>query len=438
MDLEYRFPLELWLKFYPYDFRPLQEELDDHLERLYFWSSPQIAPHVHRCSVTRSLKNLSGSVQGWQQPDDDGSAAGPHLLMYTFFKCFLNFTGLERFYANNVQFSHTGIANLCTLPALTHVEFFQCTVAPGEHIDPHSLTLRVATFSTYYDMNDLWVSLVSPETIRELVCSNLLPMVKPGGPPFPNVHALTLLEGSPMQLSILTRFPGVRLFSIDYERDLDTLTAEEASSLFPVLEEYCGPGKSLHIFVQRTTLTRINIIDTCIFRDLMTELHGITALPKITSLTAWLYTSSNTSSAFFFGKPQLDTLFTLKLTLWPEDEEDGEFTPEHPGLIKALISSVLLPTTLEHLSLEWSFDCAYHANPVPPSSAETLDFADLRDTLLAKCSALTYISLDGHHFFFLLWSAPSAWEATAHNHEDAKVVRAQKYAHLNAELRKRY
>ncbi|KAJ7893776.1 hypothetical protein B0H13DRAFT_1886192 [Mycena leptocephala] len=195
-------------------------------------------------------------------------------------------------------------------------------------------------------MNDLWVSLVSPETIRELVCPNLLPMVKPGGPPFPNVHTLTLLEGAPMQLSILTRLPGVRLFSIDYERDLDTLTAEEASSLFPVLEDTLASSKC--------------------------------SLPASSSPPPWSICPSNDPS----------TAHTM-------------------------------PTR-------------------PPPSAETLDFANLRDTLLAKCPALMYISLDGHHFFFLLWSAPSAWEATAHNHEDAKVVRAQKYAHLNAELRERY
>jgi hypothetical protein len=105
---------------YPYDFQPQKAQLDDALQRLDFWSSPKIAPHVHSCTARSNPQRWQGSAQL-----DDG---GPHILMNAFFECLPLFTGLERLDADRIQCTQMGLANLCGLLVLAHVELSECTV----------------------------------------------------------------------------------------------------------------------------------------------------------------------------------------------------------------------------------------------------------------------------------------------------------------------
>jgi hypothetical protein len=256
--------------------------------------------------------------------------------MNAFFERLPRFTGLQRFYADVIQFTQMGLANLCGLPTLAHVELSFCAAAAGEDINPGSLTLGVATFITRYDyhMNDLWISVLSHDSLRELNFSNLLVLSKPGVLPFPNVQTLTV-NSLPIRtsdtLAILAKFPAVRVFSSVYTAVLRNLTPAQESSIFPVLEEYTGACENLYIFVKRPTLTRITVEAASPCSKLLAELRGVTALPNISSLTVRFITSSENH----FGQAQIDALFTLfprltelQLTLYPDVEEDGLFTPQ--------------------------------------------------------------------------------------------------------------
>ncbi|KAJ7838210.1 hypothetical protein B0H14DRAFT_1089448 [Mycena olivaceomarginata] len=469
MDLTDRFPNELWLRVlshlppdalrslsstrrtlhalarplgftefklypYPYEYRPPKAQIDDALARLDFWSSSRIASHVRTCTARFS-------PQMWQQGSElvEDSAGAPHVLMNAFFERLPTFKKLQRLYTDRIQFTQTGIANLCALPALTHAEFLACTVAAGERIDVEGLGLRVESFITRYDeqMNDLWVSLLSRDTLGKLDLSDLTAVAKPAAQPFPHVHTLTVTELPPRigdTLAILTKFPGVRTFSSDYRAVLRNLTPPQASSIFPVLEEYTGPYENLHIFVQRSTLTHITLDTGYPFRNLLTELQNVNTLPNITSLTA-RFTSS---AQAVFGGAELDTLFmmfprltALQLTIMPDAEEDGGFTPQATALLPTLAASPLLPYTLHSLSLAWDFpftygstDSAQGNDPAPPDSSAIPGFHDMRGALVGRCPGLRYIFLDGYHFLFMWWT-DEGWEASAQSFDEAEVLRAQ-------------
>ncbi|KAF7324401.1 hypothetical protein MSAN_02520300 [Mycena sanguinolenta] len=472
MDLKDRFPNELWLEVfarlppaarrslssthrlfydlarplgfieftfysYPYGFRPVKAQLDDALERLHFWTSPRIAPHVRLCTMSQKMHLWQTLMPS--RADDENA------LMSAFFERLPHLNGLGRLSVNEVRFTQAGIVNLCKLPALTHVEFLRCTVATQEPIDP-SATLRVSSFTTRYDYytNDFWIPLLSRDTLQELNLYNYLGFAKSDVQPFPNVHTLKM-DDFPLMVhdtvAIFSKFPNLHIFLSTYRGVLRGLTTVEESTIFPVLRNYTGPYQNLHIFVQRPTLTHITLdadYDGFPFSDFVTELQGIVALPNIVSLGVRFAISAQAA----FGKTEIDTLFTLfpnlvelQLTLVAMDEGDG-FTPQATSFLKMFASNPLLPGTLQSLSLEWDFfsfqyasdDFPMSTDPAAPDHADTLDFAVLRAELMTKCPALTYIFLDGYYFLFLWWktSSRSVWEASAHTFNDADVIRAQK------------
>ncbi|KAJ6574550.1 hypothetical protein B0H19DRAFT_1124774 [Mycena capillaripes] len=420
---------------YPYEYQPPQAQLDNALERLQFWSSPKVAPHVRLCTARYNLSRWQGSTQA------DGGT--PHVLVNAFFECLPKFTGLKRLYTDRIQITQLGLTKLCTLPALTYVDLSGSKLAAGEQTDLDSLTLRVATFITRYDqINTLWIPLLSRDSLRELNLSDISPLAKPGVQPFPNVHTLTVND-PPFRSwdtpTIFAKFPAVRIFVSDYRCVLRNMTPAQTSSIFPVLEKYTGACENLHIFVQRSTLTHITFDTGFPFQRLLTELQGVTALPSITLLTARFTTSSQNA----FGKAEIERLFTLfpglnelQLTLYPDADADSGFTPQPTVFLPMLSASPFLPSTLQSLSLDWDFPFEYGStesaqgnDPAAPAPGDIPDFntnSGLRNELIARCPRLSYIFLDGYHFLYVWWKTSWVWEATAHGFDDAEVLRAKK------------
>ncbi|KAJ6469112.1 hypothetical protein DFH09DRAFT_1479371 [Mycena vulgaris] len=236
-------------------------------------------------------------------------------------------------------------------------------------------------------------------------------------------------------LTIFTKFPTLRVFSIDYRGVLRNLTPGQESSIFPVLQKYTGAYENLHIFIQRPSLTHVTLDQSYPFRNLLAELQGVNVLPNITSLTA----SFTTSSADVFGRTEIDALLALcpglielQLSLLPDAEEDGAFTPQATSLLP-MLPTTALPHTLQSLSLTWGFPFQYGStdstqgnDPAPPSPTSIPDFAHLRGELVAKCPALRYIFLDGYHFLGLWWKEQwEVWEASAGSYDDAEAFRAK-------------
>ncbi|KAJ6626429.1 hypothetical protein B0H10DRAFT_1999159 [Mycena sp. CBHHK59/15] len=413
---------------YPYDYNP-PALLEAALERLDFWFSPKVAPHVHSCTARYNVSRWQGSPV---MNDDEV----PHVLVNSFFERLPKFTGLQRLYTDRIQWTQLGIVNLCALSALTHLEFSGSQIACGERINPASLILRVSTFITSYDfsMIDIWISLLSRDTLCELTLSHPHALAKPGVLPFPHIHKLSVNE-LPIRtmdtLAMCAKFPTLRVLVSDYLAVLRNMTPAQTSEIFPVLERYTGSYRNLHIFAQRTTLTHITLESGFPFCNILMELQGVVSLPNITSLTARFASAApSAASENSFGKAEIDALFTLfprltvlKLTLMPDAEEDGGFAPQPTSFLRMLPAHALLPNTLQSLSLEWDFPFEYGStgsakgnDPAAPDPRDIPHFTALLPALVARFPGLTAVYLDGYHFLF----------AEADSYDDAEALRAMR------------
>ncbi|KAF8142175.1 hypothetical protein K438DRAFT_1946417 [Mycena galopus ATCC 62051] len=496
MDLRHRFPDELWLEVlaclppyglrslsstsrafhdlarpygftefklypYPYDREPTESHLAEALERVSFWSSPKIAPHVRSCTI-----------EGGRQPSvrltvKNLTTKSPHILIDTFFERLPRFIGLQQLAAHNIRFTQMGVEN--GLPALTRVELriYTPRFADSPRGDLHYRRRQYEESLAFSAVSD---------TLQELHFPDLIPLANPGVLPFPSVHTLTVhsLPKGKLVAIVLTKFPRVCVFSTNSV--LEGLTPSEELTILPFLKEYTGSPQNLHIFVQRVCLTHITFSTACFFHMFLAELEGVTMLPNIVALTA----SFRTSSGNGFGKAEIETLFALfpkglnprnfqkkkvadsnqprnnDVILFPymvthhpkrvrisssnhssaklgevKVRLRGRFTDrfsnrfrrrfltenrrfsriDTASFLESLATSAFLPVSLEILSLDWAFS---DGNNCPaPNLAEIPDFELWRD----------YIFIDGYHFLFWWLKMFSVWEATAWSYDDAQILR---------------
>ncbi|KAK7059965.1 hypothetical protein R3P38DRAFT_3384555 [Favolaschia claudopus] len=417
---------------YPYDFYPQKRKLDNAIDRLAFYSSPKMAPNIRTCTARWNPQKWQGSPQR----EDQGSE---HVLMKAFFAAIPKFTALQKFYADRIQFTQTGLTNLCALPALRLVDLSSCTVANGEHIDTASLTLRVESFTSCYDyqMNDLWDSLLSRTTLRYLDFADLKSVKDLQ--PFPSVHTLKLREFPMMPydiFSFFSRFPNLRIFRSEYYGVLRNLSPAQEASIFPILEEYTGAYENLRIFILRPTLTHIELDSGFSVQNLLKTVLGHTSFPNITSFKA-RFTSDVTEEFSQMEFNALLTLFpllsTLDLTLIPDAQEDGGFTPQATAFLSNLPSNALLPRTLKTLLLEWDFPYEYGStesamghDPAAPPPEDIPDFPSLRAALRQRCPELTHIMLNGYHFGYVWWKTDWVWEAVAHSYDELGPIQEKR------------
>ncbi|KAJ7442900.1 hypothetical protein B0H11DRAFT_2204329 [Mycena galericulata] len=444
-------------KFHPYTYghprpHPLSaSQLANALDRLDFWTSAEIAPLVRSCSIRPTSQNY---------PPDEGFL---YALLNVFFDRLPQFTGLTRLYASSLEFTQTGIVNLCKLPALSQVELSQCGVVDGEEIHTHSLTLRVSTFESrcdYRRISDIWITLLRPDYLQELTLDRHSALRKPAAPCFPNVHTLSLYVDwpEPSQVPyILAKFPGVRVFRTDWCFREVGGQPRQVAAIFPVLTEYIGHVGGLRVWILSTTLTHVTIKYTCSPREILAELRDPSSL-NITSLIVTLAPSEDDDSQPVCNA-DLDELFILlprltevRISICTEVEDNGGFNPQvqltpfipsvqlaerdlQPAtFLKTLATTTALPPNLELLSIDWDFSAWDYGStestrgnePAAPDSAQIPDFAALRDALIAKGPTLTTLHLDGYHFLFH-WCGSltngTVKEATANNWDDAEVLR---------------
>ncbi|KAJ6486699.1 hypothetical protein C8R45DRAFT_995568 [Mycena sanguinolenta] len=360
-----------------------------------------------------------------------GERSEQHVLISAFFERLPHFIALKRLHAKQIRLTHTEIANMCELPALTFITVSGWTTATREDMGP-ALTLRVASFTATHDyrMSDIWFFLFSRDTLLELDLYQPLALANSEVESFPNVHTLRIerFSDTTSTVAAFNKLSNLRSFSSPYGDVFSDLTPAQESSLFPVLKEYTGAHLNLRIFGQRTTLTHITLVSSPTFADFITELQGVTALPNIIFLAVpFLSSAQNT-----FGKAEFETLLSffpnlaeLRLTLDPT--EHGELLTRRMTLFLEMLPSSPLPSTLHSLSLNWRFHNYNIDRRMVPSllPADMPDFAVLRAELIAKCPALACIFLDGYHFLFLWKKTSSVWEATAYTHSDAEIIRGQ-------------
>ncbi|KAK7022555.1 hypothetical protein R3P38DRAFT_2961313 [Favolaschia claudopus] len=396
--------------------KPPPAHLEGSLQRLDFYSSEKIAPHVHSCVAE----------------------GAPHVLMCEFYDRLSVFSFLHRLELFGIQITQLGFSSICALPALKHLSLTWCSVDKQETITAGTLTLRVRSLVTFCDfcLGSTLSRVLSPDTLEQLEFWDFNALAAPGVGPFPHVHTLKIMDdisisGAGAQI-ILAKFPAVRSFCVKYNGLLQEFTPETAAGIFPVLREYAGERENLHLFLQRPTLSQIMLIPfgfSRSFEAFMSEFKHAKDMPNMRSIKA-------TFEVEDFGVVEFARIFTLfpcltelYLYLTPDDVGyDGSFCPEPLSLINALASQVSLPKTLQTFSLRWDFnylDGREVPDPAKNPASDTKDFCAVRKSILACCPDLCYLYLDGYHFSYLWWKGEQVWEETTRSHEDMERLGAE-------------
>ncbi|KAF8151075.1 hypothetical protein K438DRAFT_1988344 [Mycena galopus ATCC 62051] len=422
---------------YPYELHPPQAQLADALERLNFYTSPRIAPYVRACTARLNHSRWQGS--GSAQVNDD--EATPHVLLNAFFARLPKFVALERFYTDRIRFTQLGIANLCafaqTCPrrGLWMHNRAPLPLHPARRESrhavrlPHERSLDLAPVARHHHGARPLRPVRRRQTPRRALPERPHPhdddrlsppprrrytARSPSSPPSPACAPLraTIAASSAAspprrrrrRSSPCSRPTPARIKTSTYSRKGPPSRRCGA----PVPKSGGGAAR----------------------RACAAEYHGAGGA---------LCDCGGGAG----GEAELGALFTLfpsvtelQLTLMPDAEEGGGFTPQNlnpefnppqpPPFLTTLASHPLLPHTLHSLSLSWDFlfqygttDSAQGHEPAPaaPSPASVPDFTRLRDKLRARCPELGDIFLDGYHFVFVRWERETetacVWEGSA-------------------------
>ncbi|KAJ7149309.1 hypothetical protein C8R43DRAFT_1007644 [Mycena crocata] len=394
-------------------------EDDYHFQRLNFWASDDVAPLVRSCNLAPAT-TVHFSQLG-----------PPYTVLDAIFERFSRFIFLRRIHATEIPFTQKGVASLCSLPALTHLELDFCFVPPGETINI-SLELPVSSMRIYIDRRmktklDHWIPLLHRDHLHELdvTCHpRLIFQAITGMPSFPHLHTLSLTmdPGKVSQnLEILAKFPALRVFRLHGYEGPDAAPGPrvQASGILPMLTEYTGPCQTVHTFLHLPSLTRLTT-DICSPSDFLAQLEGQS---NITSLSV---TFTDLDIASFGPMCALFPCLTelrIQVTVFMEEEDVDELEDgvnhKAADFFSALADDTCVPPTLQHLALCWEFRYFAIEKEDTPTGGDVPDLGALRGALVARCPGLQSLWLDGNDF--LLY-----WRALGENHivEGAEGVQA--------------
>ncbi|KAJ7124635.1 hypothetical protein C8R43DRAFT_1135585 [Mycena crocata] len=279
-----------------------------------------------------------------------------------------------------------------------------CEVAPGQSIDPPSLSLRVSSFyARQYTSSrakiDYWIRLLNPNQLRELEVMGY-PFTYAEGicavPSFPHVRTLmlTMEPSMPSQnLAILSRFPSVEVFTRRFWTDPSDVAAPRA-------EPVAITGPPMH------RLQRLRIYG-CDPDDVMIHLDSMRILSTITSLEIFFHDFDLRTLAALCGFfPQLTELW-VSVNVWLEEEDmpllQNGINTQAASFFRALANDPPLPLTLQHLALSWQFSYDIDDDLVDPTSGGDPSLTTLRDVLVARWPGLTTLWLNGGDYVLQWW-----------------------------------
>ncbi|KAJ7149259.1 hypothetical protein C8R43DRAFT_1193010 [Mycena crocata] len=403
---------------------PEAQKLEHSLDRLNFWCSEDVAPLVRSCIINPWRHGDSGTGYAtWKFSETDS----PYILLARFFELLPRFTGMQRLHAFRVHFTQSGVANVCCLPSLDCLRINMCEVAPGQCIDPSSLSLRVSNFyARQYTSSrakiDHWIRLLDPNQLRELDVMGY-PFTYVEGicavPSFPRVRTLmlTMDPSTPSQnLAILSRFPAVEVFTRRFRTDPSDVDD-------PRVEPVAITGPPM------PSLRRLRIYG-CDPDDVMIHLDTLRIPSTVTSLEIFFHDFDLPTLAALCGFfPQLTELW-VSVHVWLDEEDvsvlqDGVNT-QAASFFRALANDPPLPPTLRHLALSWQFSYDIADDVVDPTSGGDPPLTALRDVVVARCPALTTLWLNGGDYVLQWWKwrDGTVEEYTAQTRADAKIFHA--------------
>ncbi|KAJ7766105.1 hypothetical protein B0H16DRAFT_1454004 [Mycena metata] len=336
------------------------------LARLAFWSSNDIAPLVHSCTLAYHKGHVNMSLFG------------------AFFERLPRFTNLRSFHGDDIELTQGRLAVLCGLPALRSLHLRGWRAAPGQQIIFSSALLPVAVFHAHRswqswtdDSNpNAWLNSLSPDTLRELVVATA-PLHTTQH--FPHVHTLE------MRVSPDLSPP----FDPQRHRRSDGWPCQE---MLPVLENYNGVQQILYPFLSRSTLTRIVVHDSHP-HDLINALRGVSTCINITSLTMTVALHQLPTAAFDTEALKAICMLLPRLTKLSVSVtgnlEAGVPNIQPTHVLNLLGNTPILPRSLQLLIIVWTF---LVFNPVPPDQSP--DFECIRANVTTCCPVLELFWLD--------------------------------------------
>ncbi|KAJ7479351.1 hypothetical protein B0H11DRAFT_2280872 [Mycena galericulata] len=362
-------------------------------EKLEFWSSATVSPHVRKCDVTV----LDTVPIVWDSPLPILSAC---------FEAFSHFTNLRELVwsADSVQFPSLRVDTHSSLKSIKIL--YATLVRPSE---PTSIKLQPVHFS-YSNIPSSeapsYLSFLDPASLSSLylrpqtILSIHLPQDRLLMSSFQNLHTLELVfkDATFTQLhACLSPFPAIEDLSL-YVRGTCPADALPGTALAPRLRRYTGPCQLLPLVLRHATPTEIIVSggDAPLLLQAL-QGSGAEARGSITSMLlsvrySDLYGSVLTDIFKLF--PRL-TAVTVHIYLDKRPVEEGadpvtsDSTMRAQALFAPLISALAAPQALERAGLNW-----WNAHPDPDEIVPDLE--QLKAALLSGVSSLADVSFGGH------------------------------------------
>ncbi|KAJ7185779.1 hypothetical protein C8R46DRAFT_386187 [Mycena filopes] len=401
---------------------PSPTKIDQHMERLAFWTSPEVAPFVRQCHIS-AHKEHHGEAE--EKTEWAFSTDTPYMLLDAVFQRLAQFTGLKQLHANDIHFTQARVDIICRLPITPfRLNIYGGSVAPGEHIDPSPHTLRVSHF-ILLSGGVHWIPLLHPESLHSLATA-FDPRVigsTDAIPIFPNVRTLTtkLHPTSSQNRAILCKFPGVRVLNIaETIGDLSLGISAQTPPILRLLREYYGPHQVLRMLTPAATLTHLRTSE-CSHMGLVTTLRGIGPNRIVSFHARFSLFDSAILSTLVELLPHL-TKFAIDIvvaTIEPwfargrrdrsqyelKDDEIlvGQFGDtcrvdfQPSTFFLALSNTPAFPSGLERLAISWKcYDC--HPSLDQMSAYRLPKFEQLRDKLVERCPRLAWVFFHGYYY----------------------------------------
>ncbi|KAK7037872.1 hypothetical protein R3P38DRAFT_2903064 [Favolaschia claudopus] len=408
----------------PQDEETLQDPDSFVLQRLKFWTSPEIASYVHLCAVYRS-RALRGD--GSQRRMRVTSTAAPWELVGKFCHHLQHLVNLRHLKLFDIDYPALLLSQISVLPNLRCLEVRSCY--PQEHentTDPKSLTatdtldpppLREVTLRTLAPQaasTHLWYPLLRRNTLRKL--STSLPARMLGqilmGQPFTVVTHLELVVSVRTLLQnvqLLEKFPAMQSLAVvaSTEPRRPNGNGDFQDALSPVLAslgEYRGPPDLLKLFLPLSSFHRLILSCDDVDQALL-HLRLINGPNYITSFHAHfsdlIYEELRELCGFF---PHLTDL-RVKVTIphWTEDDYEEYYSGKEANFeafdfLTELMESPPFPTGIEKIYVHWEYeDDDSHLDDGAP------DLNALKDDFLSKYPKLKAIWIDGSPGFLYFW-----------------------------------
>ncbi|KAJ7051618.1 hypothetical protein C8F01DRAFT_1376722 [Mycena amicta] len=390
---------------------PEAENFQKLSERLEFWCSDAIAPHVRTCMVSPWLDG-DGITRDWRF----SASPTPFVLLEAFLRNLGRFKGLRELSLHRVDFQYTTLIASYAALNLGSLRLSNCDVFPVADIAVGDNKLEVKRFRLDDDRGNAtalarWLAGFDPNALEELELHYRLPPWHESElvvEPFPSIRVLSLRGvGVQEALRFLAYFPALTSLSFDDWAPLGSTDLDPPVQLCLLkLKNLHASSELLPLFLNRKALPSLEKLSVlCTPSTLVSALRTIPTESfsrTISSLVLLIYLTGDRpphmesdSTTRYLGEileffPRLQK---LRMNFPKVDAEDGDDLIPLDYFV-TLATHVSFPPSLTALFITWELEYEHVGHP-PGEDATEDPLVKLKDGLLKRCPALESLWLDG-------------------------------------------